>query len=271
MTLAAPADAGPAEPVAWPPAPVPGWRLVCLDDCTSTNDEARQLALDGAAERTVVVARSQSGGRGRLGRVWAAPPGNLYASTLLRPALPLSTAAQLSFVTALALADAVAAVGSAAAVQLKWPNDLLLGGRKLAGILLESEADRDGGSSFVVLGTGVNLVSHPDGTETPATDLSQHMVPAPSPGAMLHAYLTALDRWYRRWLADGFAPIRDAWLRQAIGLGQEVRVRTPHETFRGRLETLDGEGALVVGLPSGDRRTVTAGEVMLGGGHAAGD
>ncbi|MCA8933005.1 MAG: biotin--[acetyl-CoA-carboxylase] ligase [Rhodospirillaceae bacterium] len=255
----------------WPPAVPAGWRLEARDSVTSTNAEAGALAAAGCAERTVVVAREQTVGRGRQGRSWTSPPGNLYASVVLRPHRPLAEAAQLTFVIALALADGIAALGPSTPPRLKWPNDVLVGGAKISGILLESESAGGPNAAWVIAGTGVNIAHHPADAAIAATHLAEHMARPVSIGDLLHAYLTALDGWYGRWMADGFAPVRTGWLDRAQGLGETVRVRTARETFSGRFDSLTADGALVVTTEDGLTRQVTAGDVMFGGARAAGD
>ena len=248
----------------------PGWHLIARDDVGSTNDEMRGLAEGGAADRTVLVARRQLAGRGRRGHRWASPEGNLYSSILLRPEGSLARVGQLTFVVCLAVADAVATVAPTATVQLKWPNDVLVNGGKIAGILLESADGAGGGAAWVIIGTGVNLTSHPEDTETPATDLATAIGTAPSVSDVLRAYLTAIDHHYGIWLAGDFAAIRAAWLQRSIGQGQPIRVRTARETLVGRFAALDETGALILDLGDGGRRTITAGDVFFGGRDAAG-
>jgi BirA family biotin operon repressor/biotin-[acetyl-CoA-carboxylase] ligase len=248
----------------------PGWSLVAFDSLGSTNATARELAEDGAGAGTVVWARRQHAGRGRWRRHWDSPEGNLYCSTVLRPAVPAAAAGQLTFVAALALADALAALAPGLATGLKWPNDVLADGRKISGILLESNVTPDGGLPWVVVGVGLNLVSHPDGTPFPATDLLAQTGRAVTPEAALAAYAAALDGWLARWVRDGFPPVRRAWLDRAVGLGGPVTVRLEPDDVAGRFLGLDGEGALELETAAGERRLITAGDVFFGGGHASG-
>jgi BirA family biotin operon repressor/biotin-[acetyl-CoA-carboxylase] ligase len=236
-----------------------GFRLLRYDTVGSSNDELKRLARAGAADRTVVWAGAQTAGRGRRGRHWVSPPGNLYASVLLRPDCPVAAAAQLGFVAAVAMAEALGRV-AAVAVECKWPNDLLLHGRKLAGILLESETGGGERADFVVIGIGVNLASAPHGTETPAISLAETGA-AVSPEVALAAFAAAFAPWIERWAKDGFAPVRAAWLGRACGLGGPVRVRLENATLFGRFADLDEAGALLLDEASG-RRRVSAGEIF---------
>jgi len=232
--------------------------LVALDAVDGTNAEMRRRAEAGAPHLALVWAREQLAGRGRRGRAWASPRGNLYCTLLLRPRAPVAVWGQLSFVSAVALRQAVLemAQGLESRLRLKWPNDLLLDGRKLSGILLEAS-----GSEWAMIGTGVNLASHPTGTETPATSLVAAGVTT-TPEALLPVYASALVAWYERWRAEGFAPVRTAWLAAAVGLGGTVTVRLADRSFAGRFAALDETGALLLEQPEGIRR-VEAGEVFL--------
>lgn len=227
----------------------------------STNDTARALAAAGAPHGTVVWARSQSAGRGRQGRAWFSPPGNLYVSLILRPCVPAARLAELGFLAALGVADALDGVLAARRAELKWPNDVLLEGRKVAGILPEA-AVAAGAPPAVILGIGINLREAPAGTPYPATSLAANGAAEVTPEGMLGALLPALARWLARWDAEGFAPARAAWMGRARGLGHPVRVRTGEGWLEGRLTALDEDGALLVETAAGPRR-VTAGEVAF--------
>jgi BirA family transcriptional regulator, biotin operon repressor / biotin---[acetyl-CoA-carboxylase] ligase len=227
----------------------------------STNDEAKSLAGAGAAEGVLVWALEQSQGRGRQGRAWASPPGNLYASIVLRPAATLPAAAQLGFAAALALREACLDFAPDAAIALKWPNDVLLAGRKLAGILLELQMASNGRIDWLVVGIGVNLVTYPLATDYPATALSAGGVEV-APEAMLGAIARRFLAWYRLWREEGdFAPLREAWLRYAHGIGAELRVRQPDGQLSGRFAGLDIDGALMLDTKNG-RCRIQAGEVF---------
>lgn len=239
------------------PALPAGCRLVALGAVGSTNDEARALAVAGAPDRTFVWAREQTAGRGRRGAGWTSPPGNLYVSAILRPAVPPARAMQLSFVVAVAMAEAIERA-CGLSLRLKWPNDLLLDGRKTAGILLESSG-AGGALEWLVAGTGVNLASHPEALAT-ATNLAAAGVRL-APETLLPVCAGALAAWTDRWIQEGFAPVRDAWLAHASGLGGPIVVRLPDSELTGTFADLDDSGALVLDAPGG-RRTVTAGEVF---------
>jgi BirA family transcriptional regulator, biotin operon repressor / biotin---[acetyl-CoA-carboxylase] ligase len=254
-----------------------GCRLVRSETIGSTSDEAKRLARAGAAAGTVVWALEQTAGRGRRGRPWASPRGNLYASLIMRPGCPPDCAARLGFAAALAVGDALSGlVPGLAGLACKWPNDVLLGGRKIAGLLLESEIDRgsDSGSgsntssgenlAFLVVGVGINLVSAPADSEFPATSIAAEGHLPPEPASMLEAFLRCFERWERRWREEGFAPVRAAWLARAAALGEPIRVRLESATLHGRFADLDQRGALVLDTPGG-LRLISAGDVFPAG------
>jgi BirA family biotin operon repressor/biotin-[acetyl-CoA-carboxylase] ligase len=245
-----------------------GFTLHHHERVVSTNDLAHRLAEAGAPEGQVVWADEQTGGRGRHGRAWTSPPGNLYASVLLRPSCAMADATQLSLVAALALAEALESLGPAGVgPRLKWPNDVLIDGAKVAGLLLEGAPDRDGRCAFVIIGSGVNLTSCPDGTPYPAGHLRRAgFVPDLGPGIVLEAYLAALATWLRAWLAGGFTVVREAWLARAFGIGGEVRLRLDREELAGRFLDLTENGALLLEQAGGQRRRIVAGDVFALGG-----
>jgi len=248
-----------------PPKLPPAYRLVTLETVESTNDEALRLATAGAEDGTLVWAREQTGGRGRQGRTWSSPPGNLYFSLVLRPDCAPAEAAQLGFVAGLALGEAIGSVAPPMIeVTFKWPNDLLLNGRKGAGILLESRSDPDGALDCLILGVGVNLAHYPEDTSFPATSLRFEGATQVTVVALLEAFSRSFMSWANRWLDDGFAPVRRAWLHHAHGLGEEIEVRLPRETLKGTFKDLDERGVLVLELPDGTRREISAGDVYFG-------
>ncbi len=226
----------------------------------STNAEALARARAGERGPLWISALSQSAGRGRRGSVWASPPGNLYASLLLTDPAPQPLAPQLSFVAALALHDALCDCAPRLGPQfkLKWPNDLLLGPDKLAGILIEGESEP---VFAVVVGFGVNCANHPPDTAFPATDLLLAGAVV-APEALFAALAAAMLRRLAQWQSGaGFAAIRGDWLVRAAGLGEDIRVRLPERELRGRFHGLDETGRLQVEQPGG-LATITAGEVF---------
>jgi BirA family biotin operon repressor/biotin-[acetyl-CoA-carboxylase] ligase len=239
-----------------------GFRLHRYETLGSTNDEACRLARDGAPEGTLVWSLAQSAGKGRRGRVWMSPPGNLYLSLVQRPAGPPAQAAQLGFVAAIALGDALDQLaGPVLPLRYKWPNDLLIDGRKIAGILLETETAAPNAADFVIIGIGVNLVSAPRDVEFPATSLAEAGYVGVTPPRLVEAFVRYFAGWAERWQEEGFAPVRAAWLMRASGLGEGIRVRLERQTLDGRFLDLDQDGALLLDGAEG-RRRIAAGEVF---------
>ncbi|MBC8242344.1 MAG: biotin--[acetyl-CoA-carboxylase] ligase [Alphaproteobacteria bacterium] len=234
-----------------------------LDSVTSTNDEMKQRARAGAAEGSLIVAREQRAGRGRGGRQWTSKPGNLYMSLLLRPPGSVGAVAQISFLAAVALAEALLEVAPDLSPRLKWPNDVLIDGAKISGILLESSARSGGGVDWLVLGMGVNVAHHPEDAGQAATSLQAQGADNCTAFSLLATLAPALLRWLDIWRGAGFAPLRQAWLERAAGLGGPLRVRLPNEEFSGIFRDLDGDGNLRVEMPDGAMRSITAGEIFL--------
>jgi BirA family transcriptional regulator, biotin operon repressor / biotin---[acetyl-CoA-carboxylase] ligase len=240
----------------------PFLRLQGFAELDSTNEEAKRQAASGAPAGTLIWAKTQTAGRGRRGRSWVSVPGNLYLSLLLRPERPASTVAQLGFAAALAVGEALLPLlPEIADLAYKWPNDVLVAGRKISGILLESQAVAEGRVDWLVVGIGVNVASFPAESEHPATSLAAAGAAPVAPETLLEAVARAFHFWYERWLAAGFAPLRSAWLARARGLGQPIRVRLPAGESDGRFAGLDEEGALLLDTGAGLRR-ITAGDVF---------
>ena len=250
------------RPANWPM----GISLIHRVTVESTNDVACELAADGADDGTVIWADMQTKGRGRRGRNWVSPKGNLYCSTILRPNKPPQEAAQISLLAAIALGDALCALlPDTVAVQHKWPNDVLVDGGKIAGILLESAGGGMGRTvDWLVLGCGVNVVSHPEDTLYPATHMTAHD-PSVTAAAVLTGFVTRLLIWRDEWNLKGMAPLRQAWLDRAKGLGDEIIVRSATTETTGRFLDLDDDGALMLERPDGTVIRIAAGDVFFEG------
>lgn len=224
----------------------------------STNDDMLAAAAVGAAEGSWLCAARQTGGKGRQGRQWRSPPGNLHASTLvrLRPGDP--PAPTLAFVAAVALHEALQLFAPDVPLTIKWPNDLVSGPAKLAGILLERVGES------IVAGFGANLAAFPEGTERPATSLAALGAAAPDPDAVLDALADSFARWLARWRAGGVAPVRAAWLAAAHERGAALTTHAPGGGWiEGLFDGLDESGALRLRLPGGGVHLVHAGDVFL--------
>lgn len=229
--------------------------LVTLLETDSTNDECRRRIAAGAGHGLVVRAVRQTAGRGRRGRRWESPAGNLHLSQIV--AIPDRPVAELAFVAGIAAAEAVAAVlPSGCALRLKWPNDLLLDGRKLGGILIEREG------SFAIVGIGVNVAVAPSVAAYPAIALAEAGRPAVDLDELARRMAAAVETWYLRWRHDGFAPVRAAWLARAAGLGATMEAQLPTTRLRGIFRALDTDGALLLEDDAGAIHRVTAADVL---------
>lgn len=238
-----------------------------LAEVGSTNAEALRLGMSGAAAPLWVRADRQTAGRGRSGRAWTSEPGNHYASLLLRPQCQPSVLHQLSFVAAVAAVAAIRAVAvgrSRLDLQLKWPNDVLVGGAKLVGILAESsQIGRTG--LVAAIGIGINLAHAPVDIGRPTTCLNAHGLSV-SPREMLDALAPALSEALARWDdGTGFARIRAAWLRDATPAGTPISVHAGPERIEGTFVGIDHDGALLLRDQSGYDRRMTFGDVIENG------
>jgi BirA family biotin operon repressor/biotin-[acetyl-CoA-carboxylase] ligase len=240
-----------------------GYLLHHLDETDSTNEEARRQATAGAAAPLWILADHQTKGRGRRGREWQAPAGNLTATLLLRPDKPLAQCAQLSFVAALAAAGMIAQFAPDAEVSLKWPNDVLANGRKIAGILLESAGNEPGRPDWLAVGIGANLAEHPADVEFPATCVAALGAQVPAAREALASVAAQWAQWYELWMDRGFGPVRDAWLARAAGLGARIRARLAGGETHGMFEGIDESGALLLRESSGQLRAISAGEIFF--------
>lgn len=245
-----------------------GQALHWYEEVGSTNDVAKELADEGALHGEVVIAERQSAGRGRRGRSWSSPPRkNLYLSVVLRPDLPPARAPEVTLLAAVAVCQAVRRAGVASAA-IKWPNDVLASGRKLAGVLTEMAAEVER-VQWLVVGIGVNVNAaagdFPDELRELATSLLIERGD-PVPRALFAAaLLTALEEWLDRHAAEGFAPVRAAWREMSDTLGREVRVRVGSADLVGLAEDVDETGALLVRTASGLERVVAGDVEMLRG------
>jgi BirA family transcriptional regulator, biotin operon repressor / biotin---[acetyl-CoA-carboxylase] ligase len=239
---------------------------VVLSSVDSTNAEAARIA-PGLTGPVWILAGMQTGGRGRRGRAWSSPRGNFHATLVMKPQEAPATVALRSFAAALALREAlVALTGLPGAFALKWPNDVLCNGGKIAGILLES-AGQGNGVAHLSIGIGVNLIAAPDpalldpGALAPVTLLSETGLRI-LPETLLAHLAPAFAAWEHRFMTDGFAPLRSAWLFHAARIGETIHARTGTATTTGRFDTIDHSGALILTTPQG-RHTIPAAEVFF--------
>ncbi len=240
-----------------------GYRINAFESLGSTNDEALARAHAGDRGKLWIVAGKQTGGRGRQGRAWSSPPGNLYASLLLVDAVPPALAPQLGFVAGAALADAIRQnTEPLNPVSIKWPNDVVHDGAKLAGILVEGARCRDGRFACV-MGFGVNRTSHPSGLPYRATDLFAISERKPTIDAIMTTLSANMDQALIDWdRGRGFARVRERWLALALPSGTPMSVATKTVRADGLFQTIDDRGRLILRTPEGDR-TIEAGDVFL--------
>lgn len=240
-----------------------GYHLEAFDELDSTSSEALRQADKTALDKLWISARSQTAGRGRQGRPWLTSTNDLTSSLLLNLNKPPAQCAQLTFVTALAVRDTLASFDPKTTLTLKWPNDVLLGGEKVSGILLESHSTTTAQTTKLVIGIGINISSFPEDTPFPATCLGAHMKMAPSRNDVLQTLVRAFAEWFDTWDREGFSIIRAAWLAHAHGVGTQITVKLKNETLSGMFNSLTDTGALDLKLTTGEHRAVSAGEVFF--------
>ncbi|GLV20742.1 biotin--[acetyl-CoA-carboxylase] ligase [Sphingobium sp. TomMM35A] len=215
------------------------------------------LADQGVAEGTWLRAGRQVGGRGRMGRTWESPTGNLYCSTLVRLRAGDPPAHLLALVAANAV-HALVAPSCDGQARIKWPNDVLVDGAKIAGILLERAGDA------IVVGIGINVVDHPAGLDRPVTSLAAQGAADAEAGALLERLAQLFGHWLAVWRAQGLEPVRAHWLLNAHPTGTAMRVVQPDgETIEGAFDTLDQQGMLILRLANGETRAIHAGDILL--------
>lgn len=260
MSEAGGADACPGLPA--------GWRLEIAEALPSTSDALRRLAEDGAPAKLALMARRQTAGRGRAGRVWASPQGNLHLSLLLRPCAPADSVGLWALLAGVALADSVRAQDpQPGLLRLKWPNDLLRGGGKVAGILAEA-ALRPNGSrqlAWLILGFGANIAAAPDLGDRPTATLAVREPPE----TLAARLLNRMEHWTAVAAAQGFAPVRAAWGALGPSQGEPAAVRLGDTMVAGRFAGLAEDGGLLLDTAAG-RRHILSGEVLAPAAEGAG-
>lgn len=242
-----------------PAATAEGWKVHTYAQLPSTQDYVKELGEEGLPEGTVVQCLTQTKGRGRHGREWTSPMGGLYVSVLLRPQCAASVAGQLSFVVAVAVSAAIdEVIRKDHRKTLKWPNDILIDGKKCAGILLESGM-AGAMVNWLAVGIGVNIMSAPEGAVCLQDVCKGKQVP-------VHPFrdvaLSHLKACYSHWKQHGFADIRESWLSQAHGLGQTIRARTGEKELSGLFKGIDESGVLLLETGEGILQSVAAAEII---------
>jgi BirA family transcriptional regulator, biotin operon repressor / biotin---[acetyl-CoA-carboxylase] ligase len=230
-----------------------GCQRIDLESCASTNDEAARYARAGASHGTLVIAERQEAGRGREGRAWASPIGGLYFSAVMRPPLPLADVPPITLAIGIAVCDAARAFGADAA--LKWPNDVLIGDKKLAGVLVETQS-QGGRLDSVIVGIGVNLGSVPDAVASRgiALDVDRE--------AFIAELVSQLERWVDRYVACGLDSIIPSW-QQRMAPGLSARALIDGETLSGELAGIDLDGSLLLRDDTGKVHRVRSGDVEV--------
>lgn len=237
-----------------------------FEELGSTNAYAFDMARSHQVfDHEVIVANSQNNGKGRKDRNWISPKGNLYFSLILKPKISSSQAAQISFLGITALHLTITKLNQNTSqdqqniIQTKWPNDLLINGKKIAGILLESKIDNND-CEFVVAGIGLNVESNPENTLFPADNLKNCNIDI-SPQQILKNFLDEFEKLYQNWLDFGFAGIRKLWLQNPYRFGEEIDVAFDKETLRGVFQDLDSDGNLLLKI-NGRIETITTADIL---------
>lgn len=236
-----------------------------LGETTSTNQLAFNLARSNQINHNhVIIAKKQTAGKGRYGRVWESFDGNLYFSILLKPANKnLDLISTLSFVSAVAMGMAIndLKTKSTTKISYKWPNDILINNNKAAGILLESDVNQNQ-INFVIIGIGVNIIANPDNTIYPATNLKREEFLEISPENLLKKFLDNFSDLYEKWLNFGFKPIRNLWLENAFNLNKEISVNLSNQKVKGLFKDLDENGNLILQLENKETVIISSGEIF---------
>lgn len=242
-----------------------GRKVLHFEEVTSTNEVAKEMARRGAEEGVVVIAEAQSRGRGRLGRRWISPRGGVWLTVILRPTISPEAALRMQFITAVSVARAIEET-LGLEVEVKWPNDILIHGRKVCGILTESGL-RGGELEFVALGVGINanidINAFPEDLRESVTSLREEAKHEVSRRFLLKSLLANLERYYVKFLRGEFDQILDEWRSLTSMLGKRVVVTNLHEKIEGEAVDVDQDGALVIRLDGGPLRRVLSGDATV--------
>lgn len=237
---------------------------VIFDVVGSTMDEARKYSGSMYERYAVIAAHSQTAGRGRRGRAWSSDFGNLYMTFVVKNGIPIASAALLSFVTAVVVAEVLEKMTGIPDFTIKWPNDILFRGHKISGILLETMDAYDG--CGVLIGIGLNLMESPDNALYPATNLGKEGL-ALGFIDVLDEITESLGLGIDRYLEEGFDPFRNLWMQKAHGIGQKTSIQTGDHIISGTIEGITASGELVIVTDGGQKARITAGDVVFGNAH----
>lgn len=224
----------------------------------STNSFAlEQIKNHQINHNHVIIADAQTGGKGRMGRNWVSPMGNLYFSLVLKSPKTIAQNGEISFIASVAVKDSLREfdVSGSSEIKLKWPNDILLNGKKVSGILLESDGE------FIVVGVGININSNPDNTSYPATNLENEGFARIDKMELLNKFLNHFENLYQEWLSFGFLPIRNLWIKDAFNLNKQINVNLPNQSLTGIFKDLDKNGNLVLNA-DGQEILISSGEIL---------
>ncbi len=241
------------------------YHLLSYDALDSTNAEARRLAGGGASHGAVIWAKRQSAGRGRMGREWVSAEGNLFVTVLLAPQAPLAECAQLSFVAALAVAETLEGIlPNPETIRCKWPNDVLVEGKKISGILLESFTTKElmSNRQWIAVGVGINVDNYPEHVMFPATCLREEGVELISAKIVLSRFIHHFIHCYDQWEAEGFAPIERAWKKRAYNLNKPVEVIVGDDQLHGTFVGINAHGHLLLRDKKKAITPISAGDVF---------
>jgi BirA family biotin operon repressor/biotin-[acetyl-CoA-carboxylase] ligase len=242
------------------------YHLLSYDVLDSTNEEAKRLAGGGGSHGAVIWAKRQTNGRGRMGRNWISAEGNFFVSVLLAPEVPLAKCTQLSFVTALAVAETLQGIVSEPAdITCKWPNDILASGKKLGGILLESFISNEHGKprNWIAVGVGINIDSAPEHVMFPATCLRDAGVEIISAKIVLSRFMHHFIQRYDQWANHGFEGIEHDWMKNAYHLGKPIEVIVGETQHAGTYMGIDSGGNLLLKDAKGKISCISAGDVFF--------
>jgi len=237
------------------------FRIKHLQETMSTNEDVKIAAVSGEDEGFAVLAARQTAGKGRQGKQWISPEGNMYLSFLLRPNCPMVDVGFYAFVTALAVCDAVLEFVPNADIQLKWPNDVLVDGKKISGILLESSPAPNGVVEWLVIGAGINVKHSPSTASYPTTSLAEAGKQVVSVQQVVESFLRHFDYWRQALSEKGFVAIRSAWLEKAKK--GPLGVHLADKTLFGEFEDLDENGKLILKLADGSKHSIAAGDIFF--------
>lgn len=238
------------------------YNLLTFEQVDSTNEECKRLARSGASGNFIVYSDYQTSGRGQKGRPWSSLPGNLHLSLLLESDKDLKKLTNLAFLTSVAIAEIIESIAPASSkIELKWPNDVLIDGKKVAGILMESL--KVSGKQFMIIGMGVNILHTPDVPERAVTSLAEEFGYTEDPQEFMVKLVNHFDDAYLRWQADeDFAIIRREWLARAFALNEVVTIDRGQQRISGLFRGIDEAGGIVIELASGEQYTMNFGELI---------